>query len=115
MNWRIIMDDPFWNSLLSLLLCIIVLGSTALDIHHHIEIKRLTNEIARVEAKSNDASKILVPNMVNGDGVTMYKVIALNSMDFGLGVTTHIPIYIDEENYELLSDVIRVQIARKNN
>ena len=106
------MDNSFWNSVLSLLLCVAVLCSSVLDIRHHIEIKRLTDEIARVEAKSNDASKILVPNLVNGDGVTMYKVVALNSVDFGLGVTAHVPIYIDEENYKLLSDVIRVQAVR---
>ena len=95
-------------------LCLIVICSTLMDVYQHTKIRSLTNELARVGAESNHASKILVPNLMNGDGITIYKVIALNNMDLGNGITAHTPVYIDEANYELLVNFIRTQVVTRN-
>ena len=102
------------NLIWTILLCVITICSLSIDILHKREINRLVNELAIVKVESNHASRIVVPDTLNGDGVTEYKVIALNNIDLGDGVTAHNPLYIDQENYKLLLNVIRVQIARKN-
>lgn len=93
--------------LVSIALCSSVVYSST-------EIKKLKNEVREVKAIANDATLVRVPDWFSNSGVSEYRVIAMSEVPFGAGVTASIPLYVDEKNYKMIANVIRVSSVQKS-